>query len=218
MNKRKPELFKTVPVSGSNVECRLKASTKTVYRKGAMKSKNIKTTDKKNAKAKAKPTSKKVSKPLTATVKPKKEAKAKGENKNKKFFPKNAKTTSQKKSTRPAKVSNRTVTPLAKTKTAAKKPVSSSTKSPTKVTDSNIAEKVVVKRAPWVKKPVENIHSTPANAGYSMRSEFDKYIAKKYKRLKDDQIKSLWVTVSNKMLAEPNLKLLEVVDNCLTKK
>jgi len=204
--KRKPELIGAVPVSGSNVECRLKASTKIVYGNGNMKSKNIKTKDKKNSKAAVKKIAKKVGKAIASkphatkiqkVEKTKKVQKIKGENKNKKFFPKDAKVSNQKKSTKPRKI------PM--------KPA------PTKV-EVSLPDKAPAKRTPWARKPIENIHSTPANAGYSMRSEFDKYIAKKYKRLKDDQIKSLWITVSSQMLAEPNLKLLEVVDNCLTKK
>lgn len=162
-----------------------------------MKSKNIKTKAKKITKVKSAVAVKKTTK-VAAKV-PKKLEKPKGQNKNKKFFPKDAKVSAKKKIVKPAKVLN--------------KPASASTK-----VEVKLPEKPITKRAPWAKKPVENIHSTPANAGYSMRSEFDKYIAKKYKKLKDDQIKSLWINVSNQMLAEPNLKLLEVVDNCLTKK
>lgn len=171
-----------------------------------MKSKNIKTKAKKISAPKAKTAAKKVAKATASKPAKVKKAekvtkpdKVKGQNKNKKFFPKDAKMTTNKKSTKPSKA----------TRKAPEQPV---------VTEPVAPTKVVAKRAPWSKKPVENIHSTPANAGYSMRSEFDKYIAKKYKRLKEDQIKVLWTTVINKMLAEPNLKLLEVVDNCLTKK
>lgn len=120
----------------------------------------------------------------------------------KKFFPKNAKPSMPKK-----------VTKVVKNVKKTKEKSTTSTQSAT-VTQAPVQ----VKRSPWAKKPIENLNSTPASSCYSMRTEFDNYIAKKYKRLKDDQIKSLWISVSTQMLSEPRSKLLELVDNYLSKK
>lgn len=170
-----------------------------------MKSKNDKTKTKKKTGEPRKTVQKKkekelTKKPVKSTSKEKTAKVVKP--KSKKFFPKDAKPSKPKK---PAKVSS-TLKPREK---MVKKP---------KKEEPVVENKPVARRSPWMKKPIENPHSTPASSCYSMRDEFDNYIAKKYKKLKEDQIRSLWISVSNQMLSEPRSRLLELVDDHLQRK
>lgn len=78
--------------------------------------------------------------------------------------------------------------------------------------------KVVSKRTPWMKKPIENPHSTPAGPCINLKDLFDNYLDKKYKKIKDEQRHALWKKVSLQMLSEPFSRLNEIIDSHLSKK
>lgn len=78
--------------------------------------------------------------------------------------------------------------------------------------------KVVSKRTPWMKKPIENPHSTPAGPCINLKDLFDNYLDKKYKKLKDEQRHQLWKEISFQMLSEPFSRLNEIIDSHLSKK
>ena len=40
-----------------------------------------------------------------------------------------------------------------------------------------VAPKTVAKRTPWMKKPIENPHASPAGRCINFKEEFDKYVA-----------------------------------------
>ena len=78
--------------------------------------------------------------------------------------------------------------------------------------------KVPSKRTPWMKKPVENPHSTPAGPCVNLKDLFDNHINKKYKRMKDEQRYALWKSILPLMLTEPFNKIGEIIDSHLSKK
>lgn len=81
-----------------------------------------------------------------------------------------------------------------------------------------IEPKVASKRTPWMKKPIENPHSTPAGPCVNLKDLFDNYLDKRYKKLKEEQRRVLWQAVSLQMLSEPFSKLNEIIDSHLSKK
>lgn len=81
-----------------------------------------------------------------------------------------------------------------------------------------VEPKVASKRTPWMKKPIENPHSTPAGPCVNLKDLFDKYLDKRYKKLKDEQRYQLWKQVSLQMLTEPFSRLEEIIDSHLSRK
>ena len=89
---------------------------------------------------------------------------------------------------------------------------------PPSVPTGAVGPKVASKRTPWMKKPIENPHSTPAGPCVNLKDLFDNYLDKRYKKLKEEQRRMLWQTVSLQMLTEPFSRLIEIIDNHLSKK
>lgn len=81
-----------------------------------------------------------------------------------------------------------------------------------------VEPKVSSKRTPWMKKPIENPHSTPAGPCVNLKDLFDNYLDKRYKKIKEEQRRTLWQTVSLQMLTEPFNRLNEIIDSHLSKK
>jgi hypothetical protein len=100
---------------------------------------------------------------------------------------------------------------------------------PTAVKEKIVKEKVVKKqvvssaveppkRMPWVKKPMVNLHATPAGPCYSLRERFDSYIGRKYTKANDEQKAVAWKAISMKMLTENSANLIDLIDNFFSKK
>lgn len=124
---------------------------------------------------------------------------------------KSAKSTSKKESIKLPK------TPKAKKEKEAKKFFPKGAKPPATPTGA-VEPKVASKRTPWMKKPIENPHSTPAGPCVNLKDLFDNYLDKRYKKIKEEQRRVLWQVVSLQMLSEPFSKLNEIIDSHLSKK
>ena len=75
-----------------------------------------------------------------------------------------------------------------------------------------VTPKVVSKRTPWAKKPIENPHASPAGRCISFREEFDKYVIATYKNITEDERNAAWREVGMKMISEPYSRLRPVID------
>jgi len=210
-NAGEPEVKKktgTVRLSsglGLSCQCRLKALTKTVYGRTEMKSK-------KETKKPAKKTDKR---PEKTDIKKKAAIKKSAA---KKTPAKDTATSKIKKENlKLSKNLDSAKTKLAKAEKGVKKFFPKGAKPPAPPSGA-LEPKVASKRTPWMKKPIENPHSTPAGPCTNLKDLFDSYIDKKYKKLKDEQRYALWKQVSLQMLTEPFSRLNEIIDSHLSKK
>lgn len=80
-----------------------------------------------------------------------------------------------------------------------------------------ITPKVASKRTPWMKKPIENPHASPAGRCVNFREEFDKHVEVAYKKATVEQRDAAWRVIAQQMVTEPLSKLKELTDNYFTK-
>ena len=80
-----------------------------------------------------------------------------------------------------------------------------------------IAPKVASKRTPWMKKPIENPHASPAGRCISFREEFDKYLEVAYKKATVEQRDAAWRVIAQQLATEPLSRLKELTDTYFKK-
>jgi hypothetical protein len=75
-----------------------------------------------------------------------------------------------------------------------------------------VAPKTVAKRTPWMKKPIENPHASPAGRCINFREEFDKYVVAQYKHITEEERNAAWRVIGMQMITEPYGKLKNIID------
>lgn len=83
--------------------------------------------------------------------------------------------------------------------------------------DAKPAAAPAAKKSPWQRKPVMVNYGTIAGPCYNMKDEFHKILDNKYKKLTDEQRKTLWSVVGTAMITLERTKLSEVIDQEIQK-
>jgi len=75
-----------------------------------------------------------------------------------------------------------------------------------------VTTKENIKRSPWAKRQIENIHATPAGPCISIKDKFNNYIDENYRMMTNDVRINLWNKVSKTMLTTPLNKINDVIE------